>query len=585
MTGARRFALALIACAASRAGSAAGPPPLADVVLDPNAAANISDNGELLVHYPPPIVEGDAVYTEVKAGDYTGLATWETQTWGVRRWDWKDGALVERWTWWSDWKPVPFAEFGTNPGGAGPLWEPVFQPASSGGLLYVPGAGGSIDAIREEDGVRISRIRPFALPGVFVTGPVVASGQGVYGTLVALDPTHPWDADVRGSWVVRIAPGGAVTTASFAGLLPGAPAADAPCEISFPGSDLPFPPPGLPAPTIPCGSPRAVVGAGAAVAADGTVYLAARSHFDGRYGWLVALGPDLSRRWASSLRGRLSDGCGVAVPPTGGPGGCRAGATRGVDPATGGAPAAIVDDSSSASPVPTPDGGVLYGAYTRYNFAQGHLLKFGPGGAFAAAFSFGWDTTPVVHPHDGTYSIVLKENRYDVGSYCGNQTFCPTPRSTAYPDDPVAYFLTRLDPSLAVESRYRNVTSESCRRLPDGSIACSDAHREGFEFCVSIVAVDDAGVAYANSEDGYLYAVEPGGALRGRVFLESAEGAAYTPVVVASGVVYTQNLGHLIAVPASAIRDCPPAAPPGDARGPVCPAPEAPRAPIVTRSR
>jgi hypothetical protein len=30
-----------------------------------------------------------------------------------------------------------------------------------------------------------------------------------------------------------------------------------------------------------------------------------------------------------------------------------------------------------------------------------------------AVFDFGWDSTPAVFSHDGTYSIVIKDNHYD----------------------------------------------------------------------------------------------------------------------------------------------------------------------------
>jgi hypothetical protein len=62
-------------------------------------------------------------------------------------------------------------------------------------------------------------------------------------------------------------------------------------------------------------------------------------------------------------------------------------------------------------------------------------------------------------------------------------------------------------------------------------------------------AVDAAGVVYANSEDGTLYAIGPDGAPRGKVFLDRALGAAYTPVSIGpGGILYTQNEGHVFAV-------------------------------------
>src|SRR5207302_10920083 len=115
---------------------------------------------------------------------------------------------------------------------------------------------------------------------------------------------------------------------------------------------------------------------------DGTVYSVTRAHFNDRYSFLVAVNSDLSKKWVASLRGRFDDGCGVAVaaggwlPPNGAPGGCRSGAPAGVDPATNLPGDGRVVDSSSSSPTVAPDGTVLYGSYTRYNYAQGHLMHF-----------------------------------------------------------------------------------------------------------------------------------------------------------------------------------------------------------------
>ena len=56
-------------------------------------------------------------------------------------------------------------------------------------------------------------------------------------------------------------------------------------------------------------------------------------------------------------------------------------------------------------------------------------------------------------------------------------------------------------------------------------------------------------MVYANSEDGFLYAIGPDGSLRARIFLNLALGAAYTPLSIGGdGILYTQNYGHLFAV-------------------------------------
>ena len=104
-----------------------------------------------------------------------------------------------------------------------------------------------------------------------------------------------------------------------------------------------------------------------------------------------------------------------------------------------------------------------------------------------------------------------------------------------------------------VEWSFKNTNTQSCTRNPDGSITCVSDHPNSFEWCVNQPAVDAAGVVYANSEDGFLYAIGPDGKLRQKIFLDRAIGAAYTPLSLDSaGRIYSQNFGHLFVVGDSA---------------------------------
>ena len=91
-------------------------------------------------------------------------------------------------------------------------------------------------------------------------------------------------------------------------------------------------------------------------------------------------------------------------------------------------------------------------------------MKFSAAGAYLGAFEFGWDATPAIYRHDATYSIVLKENRYDAGSYCGDPSICPE-RNASAPNDPERYFITQLNPALGVEWRFRNTQTQACERV------------------------------------------------------------------------------------------------------------------------
>jgi hypothetical protein len=534
---------------------------LADVVFDPFAAQEAADpraSDGLRVHYQTPLLAGDDVFMEIKAGSFTGIASWETQTWNERRLHWQGLSLVEVWTFQSDWKPVPYRSFRSS---RGPAWEPVFHAALAGGFVYVPGAGGTVYQLRQADGSVAARINPFGPgvdPGIFLTGPITADAAGnVYYDAVKLAAGaqgSAWDLDVAGSWLVKIAPGGSVTTATYASLVPGAPGPNDLCLGVFSPADLPWPPsPDAVPASFPCGSVRAALNKAPAVAPDGTVYVAAVHHFDNRTAYLLAVHPDLTPKWQASLRDRLADGCGVYLPPNGSPGGCRAGAPAGVDPAQNRPGAGRIVEDGTASPVIAPDGSIFLGTDERYDWAQGHLMKFGPDGRFLAAYPFGWDVTPAIWVHDGTYSVVTKENRYSgLGSYCDDPAVCPADRTASDPANPEAHFITRLSSNLVPEWRYRNTNTLSCTRGPGGQPSCVADHPHGFEWCINSPAVDGDGVVYANSEDGDVYSIDREGNLRDQLFLQLAEGASYTPLAIGEdGRIYAENDGHLFALAAS----------------------------------
>src|SRR5262249_36885235 len=156
------------------------------------------------------------------------------------------------------------------------------------------------------------------------------------------------------------------------------PTAPVTCFATFGSSTLPWPPSPTSVPrTVPCLSQRPGANITPAIAPDGTIYSVTVAHnpFASRCAYILALHPGLTLKWTASLRDRLNDGCGVRVPiatsPSPEANTCRYGANFGVDPATNQRPAGRVIDQSSSSPVVTPDGGVVYGAYTRYDFARG----------------------------------------------------------------------------------------------------------------------------------------------------------------------------------------------------------------------
>jgi len=528
---------------------------LADVVYDPFVNAEKTDPnsfGDLLVHYQVPLLDGNSVFMEFKSGTYTGITHWETQVWNEKRLKWMGGRLKAQWSFRSDWKPAPFGSFLT---GNGPSWEPVFHAALSGGFIYVPGAGGSVFKLNKTNGRLVTRISPFGPafdPNTFLSGPITTDSKGnAYYNVLKLDATDPWDVDVVNSWLVKVLPNNTFRTATFASLTHGAPQGKDQCPGVFDTAALPWPPsPSAVPPPVICGSQRPGLNSAPAVAPNGTIYTVSVGHLWSRSAYLVAVNNDLSPKWISSMSDRLHDGCNVLLPPNGQPGGCRAGAATGVDPAQNQPGAGRIHDDISSSPVVAPDGAIFYGAYTRYNYSQGHLMKWSPSGEFLAAYPFGWDDTPAIFVHGGTYSLLTKDNQYGgIGSYCNDETACPSDRTGTNPAFPEGYFMTRLNADLEVEWRWQNANPLSCTRDAHGHVSCVSDHPDGFEWCVNAPAVDKNGVVYSNSEDGNVYVIRADGTLREHLFLNLALGAAYTPLSIAlDGKILAQNDGHLFVV-------------------------------------
>jgi len=526
---------------------------LANVLYDPIAAPEQQSYGELPIHYQTPLVDGGDVFMEFKSGAFSSVS-YAQESWGENHFVWRDNQLTQDWSYTSDWRP---------PGSPNDFFEPVFHAVLANAAVYVPGASGSIVQLDRETGAEIRRIAPFGTdPNTYETGPISSDvfGNLFYNALqVVVDPKSGFYAhDATDSWLVKVAPDGSFSKVSYKVLTSAeAPAASASCVGRFTAKQLPWPPSPTAKPeTSACGTERVGLNVAPAIAPDGTIYSVTRAQFNEHYSFLVAINPDLSEKWVASLRGLFADGCGVAVsdggwlPPNGGPGGCAVGAPLGVDPATNLPGDGLVIDSTSASPTVAPDGSVLYGTYSRYNYAQGHLVHFDANGKYLGAFGFGWDITPAIYSHDGTWSIVVKDNHYGgLGSYCEVESICPTDRTSTNPASPEAYFLTQLNGGMGVEWSFQNTNSQSCSRNADGTISCVSDHPFGFEWCVNAPAVDANGLVYANSEDGNLYAIGQGGVLKENIFQQLAIGAAYTPASFDSqGRIYTQNDGHLFVV-------------------------------------
>jgi hypothetical protein len=192
--------------------------------------------------------------------------------------------------------------------------------------------------------------------------------------------------------------------------------------------------------------------------------------------------------------------------------------------------AALVDESSSATPTVGPDGDVYYGVLgnpvLRHDF-RGWLLHFDHGlRTVGTPGSFGWDQTASVVPaasvpgYAGTsaYLLVSKYNDYAIAGHGDGRNE-----------------IALLDPHAAERDEYSRV-----RVMEEVRSALSPLHPPGtpagnrYEWCVNSMAVDPAtGTVIANNEDGHVYTWDLGsGRLTEDLRLTDPRGQAYTETVI-----------------------------------------------------
>src|SRR2546430_349662 len=79
----------------------------AAIVVDPFAEIEkIAADGDLLVHYPVPLIEGDDLFLLEKGGYFASLAARETQTWNMKNVRRTAHGYATQWTFATDWKQI-----------------------------------------------------------------------------------------------------------------------------------------------------------------------------------------------------------------------------------------------------------------------------------------------------------------------------------------------------------------------------------------------------------------------------------------------------------------------------------------------
>src|SRR5258708_3103961 len=177
---------------------------LVNIVYDANVAQEQADPnaaGTLLVHYQVPLIDGNDVFIESKAGVYSNN-TYSTQTWHQNRYTWQGSNFVKVWTFDTDWYA---------PGSSNDFWEPVYHAVLANGFLYDPGKGGTIFKINKATGAVLKPINPFSTtihPNPYTPSPLSTDGQGNIFYNVVQISTPPtvsfFTNDAVNSWLLRV---------------------------------------------------------------------------------------------------------------------------------------------------------------------------------------------------------------------------------------------------------------------------------------------------------------------------------------------------------------------------------------------
>lgn len=457
------------------------------VDLDPQ----YTSSGELLIHY------GSSLIT------HNNVILWPTKTGAT------DGFRIEAHNALTGgWMYAMTTDYSLPSGSS---WTPSCGPAlSNDGILYVPGAGGTVYKRADPEHSNQPSYRQ-----VFYGGSNFFNNRTLYSNGVKINT--PLTVDGRGNVWFGFRTFGTTadkTPIGTPGLLSGI------AKLTASGSGQ-----WKSAQAITNDSDAASVQtqAAPAISPDGsTVYIAIRRGSGG--GYLVGLN---SYTLATKYIHRLFD------------------PSNGAD--------AILTSQSSASPMVGSDGDVYFGVLgnpSSSHNSRGYLLHFNATLATQKPTgSFGWDITPSLAPasmvpsYHGTsgYLVVTKYN-----NYAGSGTGDGTNRMALL--DPNATQTDSIS-GIPVMKEVETVLGPMPDPNNDGTFP-----KAVYEWCVNSAAVDPATSSIlVNSEDGHLYRWDlTTNTLMQAVNLDGPRGQAYTATTVGpTGIVYAINNAKIFAVGAS----------------------------------
>jgi len=314
---------------------------------------DVSHTGDILIHYTDPKIEANGdLYVPTR--DVQGGVI----TYGVQQ----ISGGVEGWNFQSD--------YVRQPSGA---WEPVFDFAINGGVVYVMGKFGCVWELQESDGTTLDKkcatdpIDPTGEPIWDVSPFTIDGGGNVYWTVRS-------SSSLITSSLIKLDPNGNITATSLSALAGVG-------QIAGNNS-----------------SP--------AVSADDSVIYVATTLSSQSGGKLLALDatdPTLTTMlWAGSL--------GAAM----------------------GCPEARLNDSGTSSPIALPDGGAAIGGWNVSPSSEGAYFSYDSSGNVRGCYRFGWDDTMGQITLNGTTYLVGKHNHYTSGSSQCNNGIDPPVNAPCY---------------------------------------------------------------------------------------------------------------------------------------------------------
>lgn len=411
------------------------------LLQDPDADAENAFSGFLQIHESAPLTFGDFVVVPTRGGFTDGFHR-ETDHYGVDVYRWSKGVtnrevdnkLVLAWSAKTDWQPTDgiLGSFGTFTNG----YVMGFYPAIGNGSLYVPARSGKLNRFDLATGSLIKSINPFAGTSfdgdertIDINAVAVNTHNGkVYYEVIAFNAaSNEFEAPVRGSWLIEVTPSNAtrlVPWDQIATPAVGAPQAGDLCDFPFfvtgvtPTSSATLPD------RAACGAQRPNFNAPVAINTtnDHVVTYGSSNNADGA-AMLIELDASLHPVLGVDTRGHLLNGCGV-LAFDGDDSFCSIitdGFTKhvGFDPEYNRPVMLQGDEIMDNAPWIAPNGDVGVGGYNGgFSFgggfdSRGSSLVFSSTGSIKAInMEFGWEVTPTVWPHDGTFSYVQDRNLY-----------------------------------------------------------------------------------------------------------------------------------------------------------------------------